>query len=167
MSWPTRRIVTGHADDGRSVIVSDGVPPVVHEVGEDAAFVELWNTNAAPAPIAATEAEPTERPVRVPPEPSGTIIRVVELKPHGKSPMHRTQTVDYGIVLEGECYLVLTDSETRIGPGDVVVQRGTDHAWENRSDAPCRIAFVLVDGLFDEELRSLIGEAELMDQQLR
>lgn len=60
--------------------------------------------------------------------------------------MHRTLTVDYGIVLSGEIYLVLDDSETRLQAGDIVVQRGTNHAWSNRSDGPCRMAFILIDG---------------------
>jgi len=60
--------------------------------------------------------------------------------------MHRTKTVDYGIVLSGEIYLVLDKQETLLKAGDVVVQRGTNHAWSNRSDKPCRMAFILVDG---------------------
>lgn len=62
--------------------------------------------------------------------------------------MHRTQTVDYGIVLEGEITLVLDRSETIIRQGDIVIQNGTNHAWANRSDNSCRIAFVLIDGDF-------------------
>lgn len=60
--------------------------------------------------------------------------------------MHRTDTVDYGIVLSGEIYLVLDKQETLLKAGDVVVQRGTNHAWSNRSDQPCRMAFILVNG---------------------
>jgi quercetin dioxygenase-like cupin family protein len=63
--------------------------------------------------------------------------------------MHRTKTVDYGIVLSGEIYLVVDEGETLLKPGDVVVQRGTNHAWSNRSDEPCRMAFVLVDGKWE------------------
>lgn len=60
--------------------------------------------------------------------------------------MHRTQTLDYGIVLEGEITLVLERGETIIRPGDIVIQNGTNHAWANRSGSPCRMAFVLIDG---------------------
>jgi mannose-6-phosphate isomerase-like protein (cupin superfamily) len=60
--------------------------------------------------------------------------------------MHRTKTVDYGIVLSGEVYLVVDEGETLLKPGDVVVQCGTNHAWANRSDQPCRMAFILIDG---------------------
>lgn len=66
--------------------------------------------------------------------------------------MHRTETVDYGIVLEGEIVLILDAGETVVRAGDIVVQRGTNHAWANRSNANCRIAFVLIDGQFEEGL---------------
>ena len=60
--------------------------------------------------------------------------------------MHKTETIDYSIVLSGECHMVLDDSEVLVTAGDIVIQRGTNHAWSNRSDRPCRIAFVLIDG---------------------
>jgi uncharacterized cupin superfamily protein len=66
--------------------------------------------------------------------------------------MHRTQTVDYGIVLMGEIFLVLDESETLLRAGDIVIQVGTNHAWSNRSNKVCRVAFVLVDGKFDAGL---------------
>jgi len=66
--------------------------------------------------------------------------------------MHRTQTVDYGIVLDGELTLVVDRGETTIRPGDIVIQRGTNHAWSNRSGKNCRVAFVLVDGQFIDGL---------------
>ena len=66
--------------------------------------------------------------------------------------MHRTQSIDYGIVIEGEMTLVLDAEETRLRRGDVVIQRGTNHAWANRSDRTCRMLFVLVDGKFDADI---------------
>jgi len=75
---------------------------------------------------------------------SGGAATPMEKPPH--SLMHRTKTVDYGIVLSGEIYLVLDYSETLLKPGDVVVQCGTNHAWSNPSDKPCRMAFILIDG---------------------
>jgi len=160
-----RRVVTGHDENGTSIFLSDGPPPKSHDIGV-ATFHELWNTRATPAPIAATEPEPTDRPLVTPPDPLGTIIRFTDIPAGERSPMHRTETIDYGIVLEGEIHLVLDESEVRLEAGDVVVQRGTDHAWENRSDRTTRMAFVLVDGVFSDELRVAIGSAELYDRPL-
>jgi quercetin dioxygenase-like cupin family protein len=66
--------------------------------------------------------------------------------------MHRTETIDYGIVLEGELVLVLDQGETTVRAGDIVIQRGTNHAWANRSGKNCRIAFILIDGHFTDGL---------------
>lgn len=83
-------------------------------------------------------------------------------KPDSPHPMmHRTESIDYGIVVFGEITLVLDDgSETHLQAGDVVVQRGTDHAWENRSPTnPARMAFILLDGAFSPDVRKLIEKA--------
>jgi mannose-6-phosphate isomerase-like protein (cupin superfamily) len=72
--------------------------------------------------------------------------------------MHRTESVDYGIVIDGEMTLVLDDSEVLLKAGSVVVQRGTNHAWANRSGRPCRMLFVLVDGAYEPAIaRALAG----------
>ena len=68
--------------------------------------------------------------------------------------MHRTETIDYGIVLEGEIVLIMDEGETTIRAGDIVIQRGTNHGWANRSGRNCRIAFILIDGEFQGELAS-------------
>ena len=67
--------------------------------------------------------------------------------------MHRTETIDYGIVLEGELVLIMDEGETTVRAGDIVIQRGTNHGWSNRSDSNCRIAFILIDGTFEPELQ--------------
>jgi uncharacterized cupin superfamily protein len=67
--------------------------------------------------------------------------------------MHRTQTVDYGIVLQGELTLVVDRGETTVRAGDIIIQQGTNHAWANRSGQTCRVAFVLIDGRFADGLR--------------
>jgi len=66
--------------------------------------------------------------------------------------MHRTETVDYGIVLEGELTLIVDKGETVVRAGDIVIQRGTNHGWANRSDRNCRIAFILIDGVYEQDL---------------
>lgn len=166
-----RRVVTGHDANGVSVVLSDGIVPVHRVMPQDGVgFYEIWQTDAMPAPVSPVEpSEPTERTLRVPPEPNGTKIRINEFFPGfinelgNQSPVHRTESIDYGIVLEGEIVLVLDDSEVTLKAGDVVVQRGTDHAWANRSDKVCRVAFILVDGAFTPELTALLPQgAKLM-----
>ncbi|OYW46115.1 MAG: cupin [Sphingomonadales bacterium 32-68-7] len=71
--------------------------------------------------------------------------------------MHRTETIDYGIVLEGEVVLIMDEGETTVKAGDIVVQRGTNHGWANRSDRNCRIAFVLIDGEYDAALEAKLA----------
>lgn len=66
--------------------------------------------------------------------------------------MHRTETVDYGIVLEGEVTLLVDEGEATVRAGDIVIQRGTNHGWANRSGSNCRIAFILIDGKFTDGL---------------
>jgi quercetin dioxygenase-like cupin family protein len=153
--------VTGHDERGVSVFASDGPVPVVRAAPDGALFYEIWGTVAMPAPIGPDEPDPTAGALSVPPTPNGTKIRINEFPPGVVSPMHRTQSVDYGIVLSGEVVLVLDDSETVLWAGDVVVQRGTDHRWENRSDQTARMAFILVDGSFTTELIGMLGEGVL------
>jgi len=166
-----RRVVTGHDENGVSVVVSDGIVPVHRVMPQDGVgFYEIWQTEVTPAPIHRVEpSEPTERTLRVPPEPNGTKIRINEFFPGfinelgNQSPIHRTESIDYGIVLEGEIYLVLDDSEVLLKAGDVVVQRGTDHAWANRSSTVCRVAFILVGGTFEQDVLDVLPEgASLM-----
>ncbi len=155
-----RRVVTGHDASGTSVIVSDGPAPQFHD---RPIFAEIWNTSGSPAPITALEErEPNDRAVQIGPPRDGSIIRVVEMPPGHRSAMHRTRTIDYGIVLSGELYLVVEDGETLLRPGDVVVQRGTNHAWENRSETPARMVFVLIAAEFDAELSRAVPDMRLV-----
>ena len=71
--------------------------------------------------------------------------------------MHRTKTIDYGIVLEGEVVLIMDEGETTVRAGDIVIQRGTNHGWANRSDRNCRIAFILIDGEYDATLQEQLA----------
>ena len=120
-----------------------------------------------PVPISATEPEPTAGPVRTPPPAGGVTVRFTEMAPGAESPMHRTETLDVGIVLDGETWLLLDGgSETRVGPGDAVVQRGTNHAWANRADRPVRMVFVLMAGEITDEVRAVAGPLEFFDQPL-
>ena len=166
MGAAPRRIVTGHDAEGRSVVLSDAPTPKTLDIGS-AAFHELWITEETPAPIEASEPEPTDRPVRTPPPDGGVLVRFTEMAPGADAPMHRTETVDVGVVIEGETWLLLDDgSETRMGPGDSVVQRGTNHAWANRSDRPVRMMFVMIDGAVTSELAAATGPLQFFDQIL-
>jgi mannose-6-phosphate isomerase-like protein (cupin superfamily) len=156
---PIRRIVTGHDAAGKSVILSDGVPPQEHPmrgaaVGAD--FTEIWSTDeAVPSLTSTPDSEPSLRPFTIMPA-TGHLIRVIEIYPPNmgghRTVMHRTRTLDYAVVIEGEIVLVLSDSEVTLGPGSIVVQRGTDHAWENRGDTVARMAFFHIAGAFSDEL---------------
>jgi len=175
-----RRIVTGHDENGKSVFLSIGKPPQHHHRQEGLVqFFELWHTDTSPAPITPTEAlEPNERlPLKIPPDPNGSVIRILDIHPghvkqmkprsDGKHPgTHRTETIDYGIMLEGEIYMLLDDSEVLVQRGDVIIQRGTDHAWENRSQSVARIVFVLIDGKFSGALATTLKGAQLMTTTL-
>ena len=154
-----RRIVTGHDESGKSIVVCDGPPPQHHSmrgppVGAD--FNEIWNVPLAVPLLTSVEAhEPNERDFTIMPV-AGHLLRILEIYPPtagGKrTVMHRTQTLDYVVMIEGELVLLLDDSEVILKPGDVVVQRGTNHAWENRSDKIARAAFFHIDAQFSEEL---------------
>jgi hypothetical protein len=159
MSKPTRRVVTGHDAHGRSVILSDAPPPQHHpmhgpEIGAD--FLEMWSEiDTIPTLTSISPQEPNERPFTIMPA-SGHLLRILDvypLKDGGKrTVMHRTRTLDYVVLIEGELVLLLDDHEVTLNVGDVVVQRGTDHAWENRSDSIARAAFFHIDARFSEEL---------------
>ena len=166
MSAAPRRIVTGHDASGKSVVLSDGPNPKMLDIGS-AAFHEVWFTDATPTPIAASEDEPTNRPVRTPPPAGGVAVRFTEMAPGAQAPMHRTESVDVGVVLEGETWLLLDDgSETLMRTGDVCVQRGTNHAWANRSDRPARMVFAMIDATISDDLRSATGPLQFFDQVL-
>jgi mannose-6-phosphate isomerase-like protein (cupin superfamily) len=171
MLKPIRRVVTGHDAQGKSVIASDGPSPHVLTIPGFSTFgmTNLWVTDGAPADNGGT-ADAAARPVVLEPPPSGTIFRVVEFPPdqtlggfdrraafesmgagHAMDPspgrhpgMHRTATVDYAIVLSGEIWALMDEGETRLRAGDVLVQRGTNHAWSNRGSQPCLVAFILI-----------------------
>jgi hypothetical protein len=170
MPQPIRRIVTGHDASGKSVILSVGAPPQHHPMrgaGIGAEFFEIWNA-AQPVPrLTAVEArEPNEREFTIMPV-TGHLLRILEVYPlrsGGKrTVMHRTKTLDYVVMIEGELVLILEDSEVVLHPGDAVVQRGTNHAWENRSDKPARAAFFHIDAEFGAELLAKLPQPlELM-----
>jgi mannose-6-phosphate isomerase-like protein (cupin superfamily) len=159
-----RRIVTGENAEGRSIIVSDGpTPHITVNAGGLVAQVP-WITGASASP--GGEPAPAGFDIGFHSE-GGTILRIVDFPPDGAYDVeemkafldkngvrdksnprhfwfHKTPSLDYAIVLEGEIYAMLDDNETLLRAGDVLVQRATNHSWSNRSGAPCRMAFVLI-----------------------
>jgi len=116
----------------------------------------MWNTpRAVPLLTSVESPEPAEREVTIMPV-TGHLVRIIDIyPPHAggkRTVMHRTQTLDYGVVIEGEVVLILDDSEVTLKKSDMVVQRGTIHAWENRTDKLARMAFFHISAEFSDEL---------------
>lgn len=141
---PVQRVVTGHDANGRAVFKSEDVTPTKMIPNGDAAFLLVWTTQTVPADNN-DETDGRERDAGLTLN-QGSVIRVVDMLPGKQSPMHRTNSIDYGIVLKGEIELELDDGRKRtVGEGGIIVQRGTNHLWRNTSDQPCRIAFILIE----------------------
>lgn len=139
-----RRVVTGHDAKGEAVVLTDDQIAARSVLGGEAEFAVIWKTVSNPVDNDdATDraAEPTGLT-----QENGTVLRVVQMPPGMRSVMHRTNSLDYGIVLEGEVDLELDGGRrTHLKTGDIVIQRGTIHAWLNPGTTPARMAFVLVD----------------------
>lgn len=142
---PVRRVVTGHDARGRAIFRSDDRFETQLIPSGDACMALIWTTATVPADNNdETDGRLREAGTTL---QGGSVIRVVDMLPGAQSPMHRTNSIDYGIVLSGQLELELDDGQTqRLGAGDIVVQRGTIHLWRNPSaEERCRIAFILVE----------------------
>lgn len=141
-----RRIETGFRADGKSIVKSDRVFEPLPIASGDAAFAKLWVTQTSPADN--TDARDGAELASGLTCADGSVLRVVDLLPGKVSPMHKTNSIDYGIVLWGEMEMRMDSGEAaRLRPGDIVVQRGTNHAWANVGATPARMVFVLIDAL--------------------
>jgi len=171
-----RRVVTGHDENGRAVVVSDSRATSIlkRPSRPGVTMTNLWQTSETPADFNGP-LETVDGPFVLAPPPRGTVFRIIEFLPEdpavtetldGKTAfaemgashnvvedarhpfMHRTDTVDYAVILSGSITMLMDDAEDDVEfhAGDVLVQRGTNHAWSNRGDEACRIMFVLVDG---------------------
>jgi quercetin dioxygenase-like cupin family protein len=141
----TRRIVTGYAATGKAVVWKDGPP--TNQVRAVPGFVSsiMWITDQTPCEYAGAE-DMGLRKIGIAPPPGGTRFAVLEIGPEAPVFWHRTDSVDYVICIEGEVDLELDGGESvKMRAGDVMIQRGANHAWVNRSGAPARIAVVLID----------------------
>jgi hypothetical protein len=174
MTKPVRRVVTGHDGQGKSVFVMDGVSPHIFSRAPGSAVVtELWETRVSPADNRGSE-DAAARPFRLQPPSNGSVFRIIEYPPdkqrlaaltHERAAgddgsgmdaardrgnprhpgFHKTNSVDYAIVLSGEIVAMMDEGEVLLKAGDVLIQRGTNHAWSNRADASAYLAFVLID----------------------
>jgi len=172
---PTRRIVTGFGPTGKSCIVEDGPAPTFRHLENrpGGTLANLWVTGQAPSSIEAPDGSGGWQTLH--PPPGGSVIRVMDIPPEPQldeldesarrafvsSPfsdrnkvssdtsrhprMHTTDTIDYAVCLSGEIYAVMEEDETLMRAGDVLIQRGTNHAWANRSKDVCRMMFILID----------------------
>lgn len=142
-----RRVVTGHDTHSVAKVLTDSIVPGQITGRSGALIHAVWNTGEMPANIAV--GEPIEDrgalPHTTPPPPNGTRLTIIDYPPGNSGMMHRTETLDYVIVMAGEIDMELDDSTISLKAGDVMVQRGTNHGWFNRGTETARVAFVLVD----------------------
>ncbi|MDH6252729.1 quercetin dioxygenase-like cupin family protein [Chryseobacterium sp. H1D6B] len=148
-----RRIVTG-IQNGKSAVIEDSEVQNTVEHLPGLIISDIWNTQNIPASLGMESLIPNTGFPQTP--KNGTYFRYVsippdkdlgvEFKPGEPHPMmHKTKTLDYIIILSGELHLIMEEGETLLKPGDIVIQRGTNHAWSNRSDQPCIQLAVLID----------------------
>ncbi|GAA6008878.1 cupin domain-containing protein [Rhodotorula paludigena] len=144
---PCRRVVTTHDDEGNAKVWLDEEVKRVSPPGfsDGVSFAVPWVTDTSPADCQ-TPIDGRTLKIGELTNEAGSVVRYVDMPPKHVSPMHRTISLDYGFVLFGELELSLPDgSKTLVKPGDVVVQRGTDHAWINPSETEwARMVYVLL-----------------------
>lgn len=140
-----RRVVTSHNSEGAAVFASDNAFETVVIPSGDAAMATIWTTTSVPADLN-DETDGRERDAGTTLK-GGSVIRIVDMLPNAASPMHRTSSIDYGIVISGQIELELDNEVVKtLGQGDIIVQRGTIHKWRNPSSTEiCRIVFVLTE----------------------
>lgn len=168
MAQQIRRIVTGHDATGKAIIALDGPAENVRvRAANGLTSTLLWAEDETPSDNSG-DIDKADREIGVAPPDGGSVFRIVEFVPDDDSVsnedmkrelgldldsggpvrhpgMHKTRSVDYAIVLSGEIDMLVDEDEVHLKAGDVIVQRGTNHAWANRGTEPCRIAFVLID----------------------
>ena len=168
-----RRIITGHNQHGKSIITLDGPP--ARSIGEDVGgLFEVWNTDGSDI-ISTDEIDRADEDILLSPPSGGTKFRYFQINPLPKGvpdammqeiaadafekigaahhrvdtkkhpAMHKTETIDYIILLQGDVTLILDEEEIDLKPFDVVVQRGTNHAWVNNGSEPALLIAVLID----------------------
>jgi quercetin dioxygenase-like cupin family protein len=136
-----RRVVTGHKADGKATVWIDEISKDLVNPREGCTFFNIWSTEL-PADNAGTTDGAKEIVGTAMKERA--VFRVIEYAPGVAPRNHRTQSIDFAVVLSGEIDMTLDDEVVHLKAGDVLVQRGTIHDWINKGDKPCVIAFVLI-----------------------
>jgi quercetin dioxygenase-like cupin family protein len=144
---PIRRIVTGHDDNGVARVLIDALATNAKTPSPGTVSTLIWSTDKSPADISTGTAieDMGARIIGTAPPAHGTRFAVIDFPPGNKPFMHRTESVDYVICLEGEIEMDMDDSTVTMKAGDIMIQRGTNHAWANRGKSRARVAFVLID----------------------
>ena len=138
-----RRIVTGHDANGRAVVKIDEISKNLTSARPGSTSCVVWTSESFPVDNTGDADEGLRKTGTT--LNNGTVFRVVEFAPGVAPRVHRTDSIDYAVVMSGEIDMELDDSVVHLKAGDVLVQRGTIHNWVNRGSEPCVIAFVLID----------------------
>jgi len=145
-SPPIKRIVTGHDSSGKTMIWMDGLVNNQKFPGPRmSASTLMWVTDETPADFT-VNSDAGARIIGTAPPAGGTRFCIIDFQPGNEAHMHRTDTIDYVICMLGEIDMDMDDSTVHMMAGDIMIQRGTNHAWANRGTELARLAFVLVDG---------------------
>ena len=143
MALQVRRVVTGHDKDGRAIVQIDEVSQNLRSARPGATACVIWTSEGFPIDNTGTEDEGLRETGTT--HENGTVFRILELQPGNIPRVHRTDSLDYAVIMKGEIDMELETGEiTHLKAGDVVVQRGTVHNWINNGTEPCVIAFVLI-----------------------
>ena len=143
MALQVRRVITGHDANGKAVVKIDEVAKNVTSGRPGASAVNIWTTEGFPVNNDGDADEGTRKVATT--IRNGTIFRIIEFAPGLAARNHRTDSIDYIVVISGEIEMELDDTLIRPKAGDVMVQRGTIHNWINRGTAPCVLAVILID----------------------
>jgi len=143
MALQVRRVVTGHDKDGRAIVQIDETSQNLRSARPGATACVIWTSEGFPIDNTGTEDEGLRETGTT--HENGTVFRILELQPGNIPRVHRTNSLDYAVIMKGEIDMELETGEiTHLKAGDVVVQRGTVHNWINNGTEPCVIAFVLI-----------------------
>jgi len=143
MTLQVRRVVTGHDKDGRAIVQIDEVSQNLRSARPGATACVVWTSEGFPIDNTGTQDEGLRETGTT--HENGSVFRILELQPGNIPRVHRTDSLDYAVIMKGEIDMELETGEiTHLKAGDVVVQRGTVHNWINNGTEPCVIAFVLI-----------------------